>query len=310
MSKNAITPIQSYNDAMELAKSHSDGVAFIAYDENAYGDNFDDVVKSTTALQAYYKVARQQQAYDSFGLIMPGTSKKEIQKMDVGSETKTFIAKVEVGIETKPYRGEITPDEVLKFVRSNNVGLITQVSSNNFKTMGKKGRPLAFAVIDPTDEDTSSKYVEKLKDYAKNGAPSLTGKYYFCSIDGKRWKKFLEQFGILDTNLPDFFILDVPTKTYWRNATISSSQDFGQFLAFVDKGKIPLQKQTKSSGNKVADFIISVMEPIFMFIDDHQKYVVFGILSFIPIIFYFLMRERDGDDVMERQEETETKKEK
>ena len=56
MSKNAITPIQSYNDAMELAKSHSDGVAFIAYDENAYGDNFDDVVKSTTALQAYYKV--------------------------------------------------------------------------------------------------------------------------------------------------------------------------------------------------------------------------------------------------------------
>ena len=58
--------------------------------------------------------------------------------------------------------------------------------------MGNKGRPLAFAVIDPAD-DTSSKYVEKVKDYAKNGIPSLTGKYYFCSIDGKRWKKFLEQ---------------------------------------------------------------------------------------------------------------------
>merc|ERR1719297_346150 len=109
---------------MKLAKKHPDGVAFIAYDANAKIDsssNVDEICRSTSALQVFYKVARKQQAYDSFGLIMPGVSKEEIQKMDVGAETEIFIARVESGIETKPYRGKVEKDEVLDFVQSNNV---------------------------------------------------------------------------------------------------------------------------------------------------------------------------------------------
>lgn len=238
MNKNAIIPIKSYDDAIELAKSHADNVAFIAYDSNAKGNNLDDILLSTTALQVYHKVARQQQAYDVFGLIMPGVSNEEIQKMDVGSQTDKFVAKIEAGVETKPYRGEITAAEVLKFIQENNVGIITQISSHNFKSMSSKGRPLALAVVDPDKEDESNAYVEKLKNFVKHGIPSLTSKYYFCTVDGKRWKKFLSQFGIIDTNLPDFFVLDTTKKIYWTD----EEQDFQKFLHDINMGKIASKK--------------------------------------------------------------------
>lgn len=296
MSASAIVPISSHEDALKLAKGHPDGVAFIAYDHNAKGNTLDEICLSTPALQAYYKVARQQQAYDSFGLIMPSISTEEIQKMDVGSATKTFIAKVETGMDTKPYRGDIEPQEVLEFVRSNNVGLVTQIGSHNFKSMGRKGRPLAIAVTDPDNEQKSSEFVTKLKDFAKNGIPGLTGKYYFCYLDGKKWEKFIKQFDLVKSDLPEFFALDVPSKTFWRNSTISKETDFQKFLHLIHTGKMLPQKQVSANGNRFLDFLISILEPIAMFVDDHVQYVIFGILLLIPFIYYVLVREGNDEE--------------
>ena len=57
-------------------------------------------------------------------------------------------------------------------------------------------------------------------------------------------------------------------------------------------GKIASKKQA-TSGNPMLDFVLNFFEPIFIFIDDHLKYFIAGILLLIPIIIYFLTRENN-----------------
>jgi len=69
-------------------------------------------------------------------------------------------------------------------------------------------------------------------------------------MDGQLWQKFLQQFSIED--LPQVFVLQVPTKTYYQNYTLVG-QDVKTLLESIDNGLIEKRDATSKNGWNLAD---------------------------------------------------------
>ena len=61
--------------------------------------------------------------------------------------------------------------------------------------MGQLGKLLAIAVVNP--DDATNKFVDEIKSYAKAASHAILDKYLFCTMDGKKFEKFLTQFKIM-----------------------------------------------------------------------------------------------------------------
>jgi len=91
----------------------------------------------------------------------------------------------------------MTSPNFLDFVKANNHALVTELGGHNFRQMGQLGKLLAIAVVNPDDAVKTNKFVDEIKSYAKAASHAILDKYLFCTMDGKKFEKFLTQFKIM-----------------------------------------------------------------------------------------------------------------
>jgi len=335
MSSEAVTPVSSYEEAMEsIASKHPDGVAFVAYDPAASVGNAssgdttkklettaaEEALQTTATLQVFRQVARKAQAAASFGLIMPGSAMVDEEYAKFGAEPgKPFVAKIERGVDSLVYAGEMTSPNLYKFVDENNVALVTKLGPHNFRALGDKGRPLAVGAVDYDDAAKTDRLIADMTTYAKTGPADVRSRYRFCHMDGKKWAGFLRQFEVDPSNLPDFFILDVPKKKYWRDEESTFGvENIHDFIGAVASGSIKAKDQQDTVG-------LSPYQKFNVLFVRWMPWSVLAMMVFFVGVLYVLtllclpddeelgqpaMRKPESSDKAETGEKKESKKEK
>ena len=243
LSRFAIDECNSMDDLAQLLTKAEDGVVFVAYHPLAAssGGTTQEKLQSTLLTQVYTQVARKEIAYGSFVL-----ANAVVAESLRGSSDTPFVCRVEDGVQIRCYDkpDRIDLDELLKFVRENNIPTVARLGSQNFHKVGRRGKPLIIAVIDPEQSEQLHTAKRELARFALEGPEAVRQLYYYGYIDGKAFQKFLIQFDLIPEELPQIFALDVPSRTYWQNATYKLNVD--DFVAAIQDKSI----RSKNAGKK------------------------------------------------------------
>jgi hypothetical protein len=137
------------------------------------------------------------------------------------------------------YSGEWSSPEFLDFVKLNNHPLVAELSGHNFRALGSIGPILAIGVVDPADIEKTPAFQKEMKDFAAS-SEKLRGKYIFAWMDGIKFDKFLKQFGIEKSNLPQVFALDFLSRHFWQDASVLSIK---KLIEAIENGDLQMQKQ-------------------------------------------------------------------
>jgi len=242
MSSNSVIEVSSYDDAIELGLK-GNGVVFVAYDSEVEGETVEEKLQSSLRLQIFSQIARKQQAMASFALLSTNKEEGEISKFGAGNEA--FYVKIEKDVPSEIYTGALKSTDFLEYVQNENFALITELGASNFRAMGDAGKPLAIAVINKSSPKTSAPFLTELRNVAINLTSEIKDKYVFCSMDGIKWGRFLNQFDVKGGDLPTFFILDVPKKKYWDqpDSAEASKLSIEEILKAHAKGDLPAKVQ-------------------------------------------------------------------
>ena len=282
MSDRAVTIVSTHDEAMQklLAKGHS--VAFVVYDPgndpppssssdeaiDASGASDSEklaekMIRRTERTRVFGQVARMMQARASFGLLSPiETTPEEVSKFFVhdhggDGEASThspahdggFVARIEEGVPTRVYDGELSSFAISDFVAENNLATVLELGGHNFRFVSRRGKALAIGVYDPDGAESTKDTIKlELKRYAISGAHR--DGYIFATMDGKKWDKFLGQFHIRRENLPEFFVVDVPSQTYWQDSMVTG---LSNFISGVRDGTIVSREQEKTKSSTLGD---------------------------------------------------------
>jgi thiol-disulfide isomerase/thioredoxin len=193
------------------------------------------------------------------------------QQEDSSSSTPTkkkggFVCRLEANVPARcllerDVTSTLQVDTIQEFVQVQNVATLTELGPHNFHRIGRLGRPLVIGVADSAkNEDAVIKLKHDLRSFAIHGPPELASeKYYFGYMDGVRWAKFLQQFDIhqdtttggTKTTTPQVFVLNVPKRLYWQDASFQG-KSIKEFLTAIENGIIPAKE---SGGVRGAGFI-------------------------------------------------------
>jgi len=237
MNRPMVSSVSTMHEAVEYAgENSSSGVAFVVFDAAVSGTTMEEKLQSTTLTQVVAQVARKYQAYAEFLLLEAPATTQEAP----------FFCRVEEHVESRCYKGDMSTMDVLDFCKMENVPTVSHLGPSNFFPIGRKGRPLVIGVVDGQNKDQVATTKQALAKFAVSGPVGQRDKYYYGYFDGTIWKKFLEQFLIDPTDSPLVFLLDVPSKTYWKNITYA--MDVEGFLAAVEMGSVKKQIAGRKGG--------------------------------------------------------------
>jgi hypothetical protein len=190
----------------------------------------------------FNQIARKQQITSRFGLLSPTMANDLFLEFGFGKEhnEEAFFAKIEKDVEPIIYAGEWSSPEFLDFVKFNNHPLVAELGAHNFRALGSIGPKLAIGVVNPLDTEKTLAFQKELKKYAASASDSVKLKYIFACMDGIKFDKFLKQFRIEKSSLPQVFVLDFLSRQFWQDSSIFSIKEF---IEAVDNGDISMQKQ-------------------------------------------------------------------
>mmetsp|Transcript_35325 Transcript_35325/g.63639 ORF Transcript_35325/g.63639 Transcript_35325/m.63639 type:complete len:466 (+) Transcript_35325:259-1656(+) len=279
MSERAVKIVSTNEEAKEELLKKTP-VAFIVYDPNASASATTDsdgedssssstidasgasdaekavekMIQSTERTRVFGQVARKMQAQGTFGLLSSEAAPDEIAKFFEGDAAAVpsggFIARIEEDVPIKIYEGETDTIAFTEFAKENNLAVVMELGGHNFRFVSRRGKPLAVAVYDPDDEVKTNKFRRELKQYAINGKHK--DDYIFSTMDGKKWDKFVSQFSIHKESLPEVFVIDVPERTYWQNASVVGISDF---ITAVKNGDIESREQEQRKTSPLDEFL-------------------------------------------------------
>ena len=233
MSKPAVRMVGSLEEALkDVAGTNPENVAFLMYDpQGKANDDVEKLMQTTTDLQVWNQVGRKIQAHASFAVLRPEVTADTVKKFGVGS-AGPFLIKIERDVDPIVYEGEVNSPDVLDFVKKHNVALVTKLGPDNFRATGTLGKPLAIGVVDYEDkEGRTERLLSEITRFAKSGPPEIRDKFLYAHMDAKKWASFLKKFGVNTNDLPDFFVLDVPTRKFWKEEKEENAVfDPGKFL--------------------------------------------------------------------------------
>jgi hypothetical protein len=321
MSDRAVTIVSTYDEAMLklLTKSHS--VAFVVYDpgnsdpsssSSSSSSSVEAVIDASGASEAdkaaekmirtriFGEVARKMQARASFGLLSHADATPEdVRKFflrdggggDAVVPTPTnavdggFVARIEEGVPTRVYDGELSVPAMSDFVAEYNLATVLELSGQNFRFVSRRGKSLAIAVYDPdrAHVESTDGIERELKRYAISGPHR--DEYVFAKMDGKKWDKFLGQFHVRRENLPEFFVVDVPSRMYWQDSSVRGISDF---ISGVRDGTIASRESEGKSRSGLMDGLMQA------FVNNMPWSL--GVL-FVLFVGVFMLALRMGDSV-------------
>lgn len=295
MSDRAVKIVSTHEEARAQLLGKSP-VAFVAYDPSSDGESastIDDsgateaekaaekMIQSTQRTRVFGQVARKFQAQGSFGLMSPEAAPEEVSKFFDGSVPEGgFVARIEDDVPARIYEGALTTDALSDFVREQNLAVVIELGGHNFRYVSRRGKALAIAVYDPDDEVKTTKFRRELKQYAIKGAHK--DDYVFGAMDGKKWDKFLSQFSIVKENLPELFVIDVPERTYWQDASVFG---ISEFIAAVKTGEIESREQEKPKSGPLDEFLQAFV--------DTMPWSLLAMLALFLVVFYLALPRLD-----------------
>ena len=158
-----------------------------------------------------------------------------------------------------------------RFVASNRHPTVTQLGPHNFQALKQGGRPLVIGVVQVSDVSQVVAMKQVLVDVATSPTHShLKEAYFFCWMDGIRYSRFLEQFGIGSNDndptstLPQLLVLDSDKGVYWhdKNQTYHVINDAAKFVQHVHDGTLESRptETSKKNGNVLTQLYWMVIE--------------------------------------------------
>jgi len=303
MSSPAVQPIRRLEEAKKFAHETADeGIVFL-------GSGMPD----SDLYKIFSKVARKKQASGYFLWL-----EQMVSPTDDGRDN-SYVEKIEAGIiEPRAWEAkkeERTEESLEAWVQDQNVPTIAVVTRSNFSRITRNGRQLLLAVVDMENEQLVASVKKHMLDFILRAPQAFVDKRYYGLFDGKKWQKFLTQFGVRQEDNPQFLILapfDQPgEKTYWRNETYST---LPEFLEAVETGSIPPRHPQKL---KFSD------DPVQFVKDKFVQNLPFSMIPIFILVFVIVLLATpsaedwdQGDEILEdeleeEEEETdESKKEK
>jgi hypothetical protein len=257
MSSPSMVTVGGYEEAMEYAKTQAEeGVVFLGFDKAS--------AEKGTFRQTFEKVARRKKASGHFLWLEPSGDESF-------HSTKSFVKRIELDVKVRFLEDvdDISEEKLTEWFTSQNVPLVAMLGPQNFQTIGKKGRPLCMAIVDTSDEEQVKEIKTHMIQYVST---SENEKYYYGIMDGKKFNRFLEQFDVKEGEIPQFLVLDVPTKTYWQNATYTNLPDF---IKAVIAGDIQSAVVSKMAGKGV----LGKLEFVFL------KFFPYSLLALLAVVF-------------------------
>ena len=259
MLRPAVESVTTVDAAQLFAATKSDdGVVFLAYHPAVVASAADseqkveEMLQSTHLTQVFAQVARTKRATGSFLLLDTSATQDDEQAAAVAAamgRAGPFLCRLEANVEARCY--DRIGDSVLKYpdllswVEGQNVPTVAALGAQNLKAIGRRGRPLCIAVISSRNRDELEVAKIALANYALKGPPSIRDKYYYGTIDGVGWARFLEQFDVHTKDSPQILILDLPNKSYWQNETYKLNVE--DFLQAIEEG-IVVKKSAGKAG--------------------------------------------------------------
>lgn len=295
MSSPAVQEIVRKEDAKQFAKTKTDeGIVFLGSGK-----------KSSKLFQDFSKVARKNQASGYF-LWLEQTPSEDEKENDI-----SYVERIEAGvIKPRTWEEEDKNEETLEaWVKDQNIPTLATLTRGNFSRISRNGRPILMAIVDMENNHLVEAIRTHMLDYIMRAPQKYVDKHYFALFDGKKWQKFLSQFGVKEADNPQYLILaplNLPgERTYWRNETYTT---LGDFLEGVESGNIPPRHPQKLTFNddpmgfireKFVEFLPFSILPIF---------ILLGIIVILATPAAEYDEEDFEDDLSEEQEETKKDK--
>jgi protein disulfide-isomerase-like protein len=280
MNLPSVTLVSSYEEALEFAKNTQEGVAFVGFDADAKGGSAEELLQSTLAAQVFGQVARKKKAFAYFCWLRPGAAGLEKLK-----GVYRFVNRIETGVEPRLWETQDpSTDGLMEFVQEKMIPLVSMFGPHNFQKIGKNGRPLVIGVVDESNAEQVTAVKDHLKAFITGSDKEIVEKYYYGVMDGVKWSKFLEQFNVLPKDNPQVFILDVPKKRFWQNASIPNVFDF---MKAVEDGTIT---SDVTAGKKGVQGVLGKLERAFL---SYFPYSLGLILVFVLGVVYMLVPAED-----------------
>jgi hypothetical protein len=234
MSSPPITIVKRLEEATRFSMNKAEeGVAFLASDKTK---------ESSKVYDIFERVARKHQA-SAYFLWMTQSAKD----LEDGRDS-AYISRVEAGVVEPRYydldvEDALTVEAVEAWIQDQNVPTLVTFGSDNFSRISKKKRPLVMGIVDIENEELNKGIRSHMMDFILTTPQETVDKYYYGLFDGKKWHKFLAQFHVKEEDNPQYLLLDMPNKQYWRNETYTKLKEF---LIGVYDGSIPAKTPDKS----------------------------------------------------------------
>eukprot|EP01083_Nonionella_stella_P064639 168696_1 len=257
---------------------------------------------STTALQVFGQASRKMQDQAVFGMLHPSKG-SELKKFGIavadagegmghGYDPGPLLVKIEENVDPVIYDGPLTTMDFMDFVKANNIALVTDLSGKNFRNVAYLGKELFIGAINPADDDddddgekkeVNDAFLSNMRSMAKAHAASGADEYVFCQMDGKKWSNFLSQFNIETEAMPQYLVLDVPTRKYYQNETITDIRDFVEGMK--DGSIIQLEQSNDGGGGG------GILESIHGFMSRNMPYTLVGVVVVFCGMLYCALAE-------------------
>lgn len=261
MSTPSIVTVSSYEEAIEYAKKKTEeGVIFLGFDPA----NSEDTPSGF--YQIFSTVARRKQASGHFLWLEPSDPES--------IKSPAIVKRIEVDVKVRYLEDveSLTVEALTEWFNEQNLPLVSMLGANNFQKVGRKGRPLAISIAHTEDDEQ----VKALKDHMLNYITATENeKYFYGIIDGKKFNRFLEQFNVKEDDIPQFLVLDVPSKTFWQNETYTN---LFEFMKAIESGEVASAIATKSGANG----ILAKFEHLFI------NYLPYSLIVLLMIVFGFV----------------------
>jgi len=249
---------------------------------------------STTALQVFGQASRKMQDQAVFGMLHPSKG-SELKKFGIavadagegqgyGNDPGPLLVKIEENVDPVIYDGPLTTMDFMDFVKANNIALVTDLSGKNFRNVAYLGKELFIGAVNPDSEkEVNDAFLSSMRSVAKAHAASDADEYIFCQMDGKKWSNFLSQFNIETESMPQYLVLDVPTRKYYQNETIT---DIREFVEGVNDGTIAQLEQSNDGGGGGG-----ILESLHGFMSRNMPYTLVGVVVVFCGILYCALAE-------------------
>lgn len=228
MSEPAVHEIRRLEEAKIFAKkTASEGIVFLGSGK-----------ADSSLWKVFEKVARKMQA-NAYFLWM-----EQLESPTDDGKDYSYVDRIEDGV-LEPRRWETTAADLTEenfsaFVKDQNIPTLTNITPQNFRRISRNGRPLLMAIVDMENDELVSGIRAHMMKFILRAPQEYVEQRYYGLFDGKKWQKFLKQFGVKQEDNPQYLMiapLDSPgEKTFWRNETYTK---FPEFLKAIEDGSIP-----------------------------------------------------------------------